>query len=190
MTEAQLLAACLRNEPRAQTAFYEHFKKRVWAVCRRYTRTTAEAEDVLQEVFVKLFKNLDKVQKPESLGGWVRQITVTVAIDYYRANAKQNGQLNLEESLPYIDQNSTETPLALSELSYQEMLALMHSLPEGYRLVLNLYVIDGYSHAEIGNMLGISEVTSRSQLSRAKETFRRKLEAVEKKKITEPFSIN
>ncbi len=190
MTEAQLLMACLREDPRAQTTFYEHFKKRVWAVCRRYTRTTAEAEDVLQEVFVKLFKHLHKVQKPESLGGWVRQITVTVAIDYYRTNAQQNSQLNLEETLHYIDQNNADVPLAIEQLSYQDMLAIIHGLPEGYRMVLNLYIIDGYSHAEISKMLGISEVTSRSQLSRAKDNFRRRLEDLEKKTIIEPFSIN
>jgi RNA polymerase sigma-70 factor (ECF subfamily) len=191
MTEAQLLSACLRAEPRAQTAFYEYFKKRVWAVCRRYTRTTAEAEDVLQEVFIKLFGQLHKVQKPESLGGWVRQVTVTVAVDYYRSHARENGLLNLEESLDDVELHHYETPLAIERLSYQEMLDIIHSLPEGYRMVLNLYVIDGYTHPEIAQMLGISEGTSRSQLSRAKEAFRRRLESEEKKTIVEPlFSLN
>ena len=176
MTEAQLLTACLRQDPRAQNAFYEHFKKRVWAVCRRYTRTTAEAEDVLQEVFIKLFKQLDRVQKPESLGGWVRQVTVSVAVDYYRANVKQYEQTNLEEHINYIDQNQAEKPIVLDYISHQEMLYLLQSLPEGYRMVLNLYIIDGYSHTEIAQMLDITENTSRSQLSRAKEALRKKIE--------------
>jgi len=191
MTQAQLLAACLRNEPRAQTAFYEHFKKQVWAVCRRYTRTTAEAEDVLQEVFLKLFKNLQTVTKSESLGGWIHQITVRTAIDYYWVHIKENNQLNLEEYLTIVDNHTFDTPLVLDHLSHQDMLAIIHGLPHGYRMVLNLYVIDGYNHAEIAKMLNISEGTSRSQLSRAKELFRQKLNLLEKKTLVEPnFSSN
>ena len=189
MTEAQLLAACLRNDARAQTIFYERFKKRVWAVCRRYTRTTAEAEDVLQEVFIKLFKNLGKVSKPEALGGWVHQITVTVSIDYYRKHFRDNWLLNLNESMEEIENSINTLPLAIENLSYQEMLDLIHSLPEGYRMVLNLYIIDGYSHDEIGKLLNISEGTSRSQLSRAKESLRQKIEIAEKKTPIEPVLI-
>ena len=181
MTEAQLLTACLRNEPRAQTAFYEYFRKRVWALCRRYTRTSAEAEDVLQEVFIKLFKNLHKVEKPESLGGWVRQVAVRVAVDYYRANANQNRLVNLEDNSPEFEQQTALPPLVLDQLSHQDMLALIHALPDGYRMVMNLYIIDGYSHAEIAKMLNIKEVTSRSQLLRAKAAFRKAWEALEKK---------
>ncbi len=185
MTEAQLLAACLRNEATAQTAFYDYFKKRVWAVCRRYTRTTAEADDVLQEVFVKLFKNLKNVSKPESLGGWVRQITVRVAVDYYRANWRESQLMALNENIENSESQTIELPLAIENLSYQEMLNIIQGLPKGYQMVLNLYVIDGYNHSEIGQMLGIGEGTSRSQLSRAKEIFRRRLEVLEKKTMIE-----
>lgn len=189
MTESQLLAACLRNEPRAQTAFYEYYKKRVWAVCRRYTRTTAEAEDVLQEVFIKLFKNLNKVVKPDSLGGWVRQITVTVAVDYYRTHLRDTQQIQLEENIEGIDNQIYELPIAIENLSHQEMLTIIQGLPEGYQMILNLYVIDGYNHTEISQMLGITESTSRSQLSRAKAAFRQCLEVIEKKQSPPTVSI-
>ncbi|MEO0731506.1 MAG: sigma-70 family RNA polymerase sigma factor, partial [Bacteroidota bacterium] len=131
----------------------------------------AEAEDVLQDAFIRLFDKLPKYGFQGSFAGWARRLTVNVALKTYQRKRFQMEQSGLEH-LP----ESGGAPTAYAELGEQELLAMVQSLPEGYRIVFNLYAIEGYSHKEIGEMLGIQEASSRSQLLKARKMLQRKIE--------------
>jgi RNA polymerase sigma factor (sigma-70 family) len=171
INEQHLVKASKNNDRKAQTAFYNLYKGKLMGVCRRYTRTPDEAEDIYQEAFVKIFNNIHTLEKAGAVGAWVRQTVIRTAINYYHANLKFQQNTDYENTVLSND----DYPNLLANLSNEELLTLINQLPDGYRMVFNLYVIDGYSHAEIGQMLGVSENTSKSQLSRAKELLRKQL---------------
>ncbi len=171
INEQDLVRACQRNDRKAQTAFYNMYKGKLMGVCRRYARSKEEAEDIYQEAFVKIFNNIKSLEKPEAVGAWVRKTVIHTAINYYHANLKFQQNTDYET----VVLSNDDYPNILATLSNEDLLALIHQLPDGYRMVFNLYVIDGYNHNEIGQMLGISENTSKSQLSRAKELLRKQL---------------
>ena len=171
INEQDLVRACQRNDRKAQTAFYNMYKGKLMGVCRRYARSKEEAEDIYQEAFVKIFNNIKSLEKPEAVGAWVRKTVIHTAINYYHANLKFQQNTDYEN----IVLSNDDYPNLLSTLTSEELLALINQLPDGYRMVFNLYVIDGYNHAEIGELLGVSENTSKSQLSRAKELLRKQL---------------
>ena len=171
INEQELVKACQNNDRKAQTAFYNLYKGKLMGICRRYTRTPDEAEDIYQEAFVKIFKNIHSLEKAGAVGAWVRKTVIHTAINYYHANLKFQNNTDYDNILLSND----DYPNVLAGLSKEELLALINQLPDGYRMVFNLYVIDGYSHAEIGELLGVSENTSKSQLSRAKEMLRKQL---------------
>lgn len=140
------------------------------AICTRYAKTRFEAEDVFHEAFVKVFENIKNYQSG-SFDGWMKRIFVNTAINNYRRNLKHyNHEEHLEESGA-----GTEPEAILSNITTQELLAVIAQLPEGYRLVFNMYVIEGYSHKEIGDLLGIAEGTSKSQLAKAKSFLKKSL---------------
>ncbi len=169
--EVELILACQRNDRKAQTAFYNMYKGKMMGICRRYARTKVEAEDIFQEAFIKIFNNVATLEKPEAVGAWVRKTVIHTAINYYYANVKFQNQIDYET----VTESNQSYENILASLSTEELLKLIHQLPDGYRMVFNLYVIDGYNHLEIGEILGISENTSKSQLSRAKELLRKQL---------------
>jgi RNA polymerase sigma factor (sigma-70 family) len=171
MDEQGLVKACQNNDRKAQTAFYNLYKGKLMGVCRRYTRTPDEAEDIYQEAFVKIFNNIHSLEKAGAVGAWVRKTVIHTAINYYHANLKFQNNTDYDNILLSND----DYPNVLAGLSNEELLTLINQLPDGYRMVFNLYVIDGYSHAEIAELLGVSENTSKSQLSRAKELLRKQL---------------
>ncbi len=169
--EQELVRACQRNDRKAQTAFYNLYKGKLMGVCRRYARTREESEDIYQEAFVKIFNNIHTLEKIEAVGSWVRKTVVHTAINYYHANLKFQQNTDYENVILSNDDHTN----VWASLSNEELLAVIRQLPDGYRVVFNLYVIDGYSHNEISDMLNISESTSKSQLSRAKEQLRKHL---------------
>lgn len=171
INEQELVKACQNNDRKAQTAFYNLYKGKLMGVCRRYTRTPNEAEDIYQEAFVKIFNNINSLEKASAVGAWVRKTVIHTAINYYHANLKFQNNTDYDNILLSND----DYPNVLAGLSNEELLILINQLPDGYRMVFNLYVIDGYSHTEIGELLGVSENTSKSQLSRAKELLRKQL---------------
>ncbi|MCB0715592.1 MAG: RNA polymerase sigma factor [Chitinophagaceae bacterium] len=146
-----------------QQALYGRFSPRMYGVCLRYATNAAEAEDILQEGFIKVFKKMHTFRKEGSFEGWVRRIFVNTAIEHFRRRKYLTPVTEKEENT--IEGNYTSV---LDELAEQDILQLIQELSPGYRTVFNLYVIEGYTHKEIGDMLGISEGTSKSQLSRAK----------------------
>ncbi|MEL6538301.1 MAG: sigma-70 family RNA polymerase sigma factor [Bacteroidota bacterium] len=167
----KLVKGCVKQRPKAQRRLFEMFEGMVMGVCLRYSGTRAEAEDVLQEVFIKVFKNLDTLSDPQALPRWVHQTAVRTAINGHHRDKKHRYHLEVshaeEEPAPYED--------ALDRLSNAQLIELIDQLPDGYRVVFNLAVVDGFSHREIAETLGISEATSRSQLVRAKQHLQRSL---------------
>ena len=167
-----LIQACLRHEPAAQRRLYELFAPQLMAVCYRYAADEALAEDILQEGFVKIFQHLKRYQDHGSFEGWMRRIMVNTAIDQLRRRKRQHVELELNETL--VD---AQVEGALDQLEATFLLDLIQQLPDGYRLVFNLYAIEGYSHAEIAQQLRISEGTSRSQYTRARTQLQRLIQA-------------
>lgn len=162
---ALLLAGCLRGEPAAQTAFYRHFAPELLGVCLRYAHSRADAQDILQEAFIRIFERLDQYQGNGVLEGWLRRVVVTTAVNHYHTELRY-WKRNVE--LTEANHVTTDGNDLLSQLSANELLVLINRLPTGYRMVLNLYCIEGYSHAEIAAQLGIEERSSSSQLHKAR----------------------
>jgi RNA polymerase sigma-70 factor (ECF subfamily) len=164
--EETLVSGCLKNEATAQKALYEQYCAQMMGVCYRYVQNQFDAEDVLQEGFIKVFMHIGQYKFAGSLEGWIKRIMVTTAINFLKSN--KHFQQNLEiERAGHLAVNH----YGGESLQHKDILGLIAGLPAGYRTILNLYAIEGYSHKEIGEMLGIAESTSRSQYARAKNTL-------------------
>lgn len=167
--EEELIRGCQNNEPRMQEALYKQHYRKMFGVCLRYADNRDDAADILQDGFVQVFKYINTF-RGGSLEGWIRRIMVNMSIAHYRKKARFQ-TTDIETAY---DVHVDET--ALSAMSSQEILKIIQELPTGYRTIFNLYEIEGYTHPEISEMIGISVGTSKSQLSRAKELLRNKLE--------------
>ncbi|HRB05582.1 MAG TPA: RNA polymerase sigma factor [Niabella sp.] len=163
LSESDLIAGCLEEDRRMQEEMYRRFSPKMYAVCLRYASNSDEAQDILQDGFIKVFRKLDSFRGEGSFEGWIRRIFVNTAIEYFR---RKKYLLPVTEK----EENTIEGKYisALDDLAERDVLELITKLSPGYRTVFNMYVVEGYSHREIGEMLGISEGTSKSQLSRAK----------------------
>ncbi len=171
MSEAEIIQGCLNNQASAQEKLYSLYARRMMAVCARYTRSRFEAEDVFHDAFVKVFANMH-TWKGGSFEGWIRRIFVNTAINYYRQNRKY---------FDHVDSAYAETTLSssdnvLADLSNQDLLRMINGMPDGYRLIFNLHVVEGYNHNEIAEMLHIAEGSSKSQLSKAKAYMKKLLD--------------
>ena len=163
ITESDLLQGCLSGNRRMQEELYRRFSPRMYAVCLRYAGKAEEAEDILQEGFIKVFRKMDSYRGDGSFEGWMRRIFVNTAIEHFRRKRCLMPVTEREENTIEGKYNSV-----LDDLGAKDILALVQELSPGYRTVFNMYVVEGYTHREIADMLGISEGTSKSQLSRAK----------------------
>jgi RNA polymerase sigma factor (sigma-70 family) len=163
ITESDLLKGCLEGNRRMQEELYRRFSPRMYGVCLRYAGKAEEAEDILQEGFIKVFKKMDSFRGDGSFEGWMRRIFVNTAIEHFRRKRYLMPVTEKEENT--LEGKYTS---ALDDLGAKDVLALIQELSPGYRTVFNLYVVEGYTHKEIADMMGISEGTSKSQLSRAK----------------------
>jgi RNA polymerase sigma factor (sigma-70 family) len=164
MDNYRLVKECLKGSAAAQKQLYELFASPMLNICYRYTKSIADAEDVLQEGFVKVFLNLHKFRFEGELGGWIRRVMVTTAINYLKKNSRYQTELAFpEEHLHAIPGNYPEMRLEAKELA-----DLIRQLPPGYQTIFNLYAVEGYNHTEIGEILGVKESTSRSQYARAR----------------------
>jgi len=176
MTEEAILQGCLHNQPVAQRELYNRFSPKMLAVCYRFAHNREDAEDMLQEAFIKVFSQIHTFQNKGAFEGWIRRIIVHTCINHLKKNKRFNESVDIinassiqvrEESIPSIVQA-------------KQIVECIRLLPIGYRTVLNLYAIEGYSHKEIAEMLDIEESTSRSQYTRAKQMLE---EILLKKKI-------
>ena len=161
--ETDLIKGCIDGDRRMQEALYNRFSPRMYAVCLRYAGNAEEAEDILQEGFIKIFKKLDTFRSEGSFEGWIRRIFVNTAIEHFRR--KRYLQTVSEKEENTIEGKDISV---LDKMAAKDIMALIKELSPGYRTVFNMYVVEGYTHKEIADMLNISEGTSKSQLSRAK----------------------
>jgi RNA polymerase sigma-70 factor (ECF subfamily) len=163
-SQQDLVRDCLRGDPRAQRALYDTYAEVMLGVCCRYIRTQADAEDVLQEAFVRVFTRLGQYRGSGELGGWIRRIVVHTALNFLKRPSRIHEPLSFTEGGPEPVSDLDPVP----DLEAKELAAMIRSLPAGFRTVFNLYAIEGYSHAEIASLMNIREVTSRSQYLRAR----------------------
>ena len=162
-SEQEIIAGCAKNETKYQQMLYNMLSAKMFAVCLRYANEYNAAQDLLQEGFVKIFRNIEKFRGEGSFEGWARRIFVNTAIEHYRKQVNLYALHDTDKrSFEYYDDNALET------LKHEDILKMIQQLSDGYRTVFNLYVIEGYSHKEIGELMQISEGTSKSQLSRAR----------------------
>ena len=143
-------------------------------ICRRYTKTRNEAEDVCQDAFVKVFNSISQLKASANLSAWIRKITINTAVEHYHRN-KKHEHVNENVGQDFVDD---EYDHILSMLTDEMVVTLINQLPDGYRMVFNLSVIEGYSHGEIAKILGINESSSRSQLNRARQVLKSKLNSM------------
>jgi RNA polymerase sigma-70 factor (ECF subfamily) len=150
-TETQLIQACLRNDRNAQRKLYNAYAGRMLVVCVRYVQNQAEAEDILQEAFIKIFQNLDKFRAESSLGAWIKRIVVNTAINQIRASIHFKDMSDVQEYKNQVTDNQS----GIEGIQFQELIEMIQKLPKGCQAVFNLFAIEGYKHHEIAEMLNI-----------------------------------
>lgn len=168
--EQQLITGCKEGKSWAQKAIYDRYAAAMMSVCVRYVTDRETARDLLQEGFIKLFTKIDSFTGAGAFGGWVRRIFVTTSLEYLRQNDALKQSASIEEYGNFIENDDVTV---LQKISADDLMACIAQLSDGYRTVFNLYAIEGYAHAEIAEMLGISEATSRSQFMRARKILQK-----------------
>ena len=169
--DLQLIQQCIDGDRASQKVLYDRLAPRMFPVCIRYIGDRTQAEDVLQDGFITLFTKLKDYKGEGSFEGWARRIFVTTAL----MSLRKKDALKMSEDLDFARGLKAETVSQTQNLGYKELMELVMSLPPGFRTVFNMYSIEGYSHKEIGEILGISETTSRTQLSRARIWLQNKI---------------
>lgn len=154
-----------------QEELYHRFAAKMYAVCLRYTSNAEDAQDLLQEGFIKVYRNLHHFRAEGSFEGWIRRVFVNTSIEHFRKKSAKLSMVSEKEESTIEDSDIS----ALENLAQKDIIKIVQELSPGYRTVFNLYVVEGYSHKEIGDMLGISEGTSKSQLARAKAVLQKKI---------------
>ena len=169
-SEEDLITGCRRREGNAQRELYELYSSRMYAVGYRYVKNPMEAEDILITSFTKIFERIDQFKGDGSFEGWIRRVVVNESLTFLR----RNRSMYLETDIEQADREPDYAQLD-NQLEAEDLLKMIQELPPGYRVVFNMYAIDGYSHKEIADHLGISENTSKSQLSRARTCLQKML---------------
>jgi RNA polymerase sigma-70 factor (ECF subfamily) len=164
MSEQALIDGCIAKNRMAQRQLYEQYAGKLLVVCNRYSHTSAEAEDILQDAFIKIFEKIGSFRQECPLGAWLKRIVVNTAL-----NAVRSRNIWEDYTEVFLTENQIiEEKTSLSHLHFQELIALIRKLPKGCQTVFNLYAIEGYQHNEIAELLAISEGTSKSQYARAR----------------------
>ncbi|MCF8332217.1 MAG: sigma-70 family RNA polymerase sigma factor [Bacteroidales bacterium] len=171
LSEKELIKQCKAKDKKAEEQLYERYAPKMWGVCMRFAKNRMGAEDIMQEGFVKVFAKLDQYNDQGSFEGWIRKTIINTAINHYKKNINYNKELDLDE---VTIKNQIE-PRVIDQLTVNELMEVIRELPEGYRLVFNLFVLEGYSHKEIADNLDITENTSKSQLSRARNVLQQQI---------------
>lgn len=178
----ELIEACVKGDRLAQRNLYDIFSKRMYMVCLRYTKSQQEAEDVLQDSFIKIFKNLKGYRGDSRLDYWIKRIVVNTALNSKRKKLYMYPMVDIDDVKNDYDHSKT-----LSSFQMEELLNMIRELPTGCRTVFNLFAIEGYSHKEIAKMLEVSEGTSKSQFSRARKLLQEKIAEEEKTERYEKY---
>lgn len=175
ISKKQLITGCQKGDKKCQYHLVDKYSGMLLTCCRRYARDDAMAKDLLQETFIRIFTALPKYKPTGSFEGWMRKIAVNCSLQWI------NKSYFKKESHPVEMQEETQQPEILDALATEEIIKQIQTLPDGYRTVLNLYIVEGFSHKEIAETLGISVVTSRSQLLRGRNSLIKKLNDLQKK---------
>ena len=173
--DLKLIESCRKGDRSAQRVIYDRLAPRMFPLCIRYVGDRELAEDVLQDGFVTLFTHIADYKGDGSFEGWARKIFVTTAL----MELRRKGALKMSEDLEVIRGMKTDTVSQMQNIGYKDLMRIITQLPPGFRTVFNMYAIEGYSHKEIGEILGISETTSRTQLSRARTWLQNKINEIE-----------
>lgn len=166
----EIIEGCVAGKPAAQKKLYDKFSKRLFGLCRRYSKDYQEAQDVLQEGFVRIFKNISQFKGQGSFEGWMKKIMVNSALEKYRKTDK----LYLVSDMAVYEENYDYENI-MGTINGNELMQFISELSPQYKMIFNLYAIEGYNHVEIGKMLGISDGTSKSNLSRARAILQEKI---------------
>lgn len=173
----------LQNDTKSKDLLYRHFAPKMYGICLRFAGNQMEADDILQEGFIKIFTKIKDFRNEGSLEGWIRKTFINTAINYYRRNLKYARMNNLDD-MEITDSRDADI---FSQISREELLEMIQELPLGYRTVFNLNAIEGYTHKEIGTMLNISDNTSKSQLTRARTVLQHKIKSLLSEKLKVPY---
>jgi RNA polymerase sigma factor (sigma-70 family) len=184
MDTKSLIKECIANSRAAQKHLYNTYADQMLGVCYRYTKSLADAEDVLQDGFIKVFANLNQFKNNGDLAAWIRRIMVHCSIDYLKKHGRYRNELDLENVAmhPVVAENAT------INMATKDLIDMIRELPAGYQTVFNLVAIEGYNHTECGQLLGISEQTSRSQYSRARAQLIKKINNISSSIITKTYA--
>lgn len=173
--DLKLIRSCVDGNRKSQKVLYDRLAPRMFSLCIRYVGDRELAEDVLQDGFITLFTRLDSYKGDGSFDGWARKIFVTTAL----MSLRKKDALKMSEELEVVRGMKAETTTQLQNIGYKDLMNLVTQLPPGFRTVFNLYAVEGYSHKEISEMLGINETTSRTQFSRARSWLQNKIKEIE-----------
>jgi len=177
MRDQQIIELCAKHDRKAQQVLYDKYSRLLLGICLRYATDKAEAEDILQDSFLKIFFSIKDFTGSGSFIGWLRKVAVNTAITHYHKNLKYRYHVDIDE---YVTIEAGVMSFEEDFFTSDELYKVLNELPTGYRMVFNLYAVEGYKHKEIAEMLGIDTNTSKSQYSRAKAVIRDKLEKLGK----------
>lgn len=176
MTDKELVKACSKGNAKAQELLYNRFAPVMLGVCLRYCQNREEAEDVMQDAFVKVFMKLSTLQNVQALESWIRRIMVTTSLNALRSKLRHQFHSDIDDLQEQIPDERYDEDVFRTE----DLLRLIQELPAGYRIVFNMYEVEGFTHKEIADMLGVSVNTSKSQLLKARRLLQRKLNTLDK----------
>jgi len=173
LTDIEIIKGCIKDDALCQKSLFNRYASPLLGVCMRYARNKEDAEDILQDSFIKIFKKISQFKGEGSFEGWMRRVVVNTALKKYTVS-RYSKEFSVEEVKDTVLPDSNDVP-AFNHLTEKDILVLIHNLPDGYRIIFNLYVIEGFQHDEIANMLGIQPGTSRSQLVKARQMLQREI---------------
>lgn len=182
--DTELIEGCKKQDRKAQQELFQTYSGRLFSLCCRYVKDKMEAEDVLITSFTRIFERIDQFKGEGSFEGWLKKVVVNESLSYLRRNKSMYLETDIEAANRQPDFEKLE-----SKLEADDLMKLIEALPTGYRIVFNLYAIDGYSHKEIADQLGISENTSKSQLSRARAHLQKNLLELENEVLSKNEQI-
>lgn len=175
MDEQELIQGCIAARPKAQKALFDIYAPKLYVVCLRYLKDQMRAQDVLQDSFVKIFANISNYKSEGAFEGWLKRIAVNTCLDQLRKDKKLLTDISIDDVSYQLATQSTSA----EKLMADDLLKLVQALPDGYRTVFNLFAIEGFSHQEIAQQLGISESTSKTQYLRARAYLKERIENID-----------
>lgn len=173
LTDIEIIRGCIKDDALCQKSLFNRYASTLMGICVRYARNKEDAEDILQDSFIKIFKKISQFKGEGSFEGWMRRIVVNTALKKYTVS-RYTKEFSVEDVKEPQLLDNNDVP-AFTHLSEKDLLVLVNNLPDGYRLIFNLYVIEGYQHDEIADMLGIQPGTSRSQLVKARHLLQKEI---------------